>query len=138
MIPKALDEWSVPAIIDLLTKGIFESEELSGARQFFEKFRLYVFRFPKPFVAPNAVNPPTLLHEDFLPPDVIQPRPPGGDSHPDRTRSEYCVYDSVHKDYLYTRAWVEKLVRELSDANRFREIVGPEPVTKGGGLAKSA
>ncbi len=65
-------------------------------------------------------------------------RPPGGDSHPDRTRSEYCVYDSVHKDYLYTRAWVEKLVRELSDANRFREIVGPESVTKGGGLAKSA
>jgi len=65
-------------------------------------------------------------------------RPSGGDPHPKRTQSEYCVYDSVHKDYLYTRAWVEKLVRELSDANRFKNVVGRDPVAKGGGLAKSA
>ena len=65
-------------------------------------------------------------------------RPSGGDSHPERTRSEYCVYDSEHKDYLYRRAWVEKLVRELSEANRFKKVVGRDPVANGGGLAKSA
>ena len=49
-------------------------------------------------------------------------RPPTGDPHPERTRSEYCVYDAAHGDYLYTSAWVEKLVREFSSAQRFIEI----------------
>lgn len=57
-------------------------------------------------------------------------RPPGGDFHPDRTRSEYCVYDEVHEDYVYTQAWIEKLVRELSDAQEFEKIVGRPPESK--------
>jgi hypothetical protein len=40
-------------------------------------------------------------------------RPPGGSSDPAYTDTKYCVYDAVHKDYTYTDAWVEKLLREL-------------------------
>lgn len=56
-----------------------------------------------------------------------QVRPPGGDSHPERTRPEYCIYDDVHQDYVYTRAWIEKLARELSNPERFQEVIGWEP-----------
>lgn len=54
-------------------------------------------------------------------------RPRGGDGSPERTRSEYCVHDSAHGDYLYTGAWVEKLVREFSDAERFETVTGRRP-----------
>jgi Protein of unknown function (DUF3644) len=42
-------------------------------------------------------------------------RPQGGSSDPAATDARYCVYDSVHKDYSYTEAWVEKVLRELRD-----------------------
>jgi hypothetical protein len=57
-------------------------------------------------------------------------RPAGGDSHPESTRSEYCVYDAIHGDYLYTRAWIEKLFHDLSDPERFNEIVRRNPTAK--------
>jgi hypothetical protein len=43
-----------------------------------------------------------------------QVRPAHGDQHPERTRSEYCVFDEAHEDYLYTSAWLEKLAAELT------------------------
>jgi hypothetical protein len=61
-------------------------------------------------------------------------RPPQRDPHPDRTRSEYCFYDDVHEDYVYTNAWVEMLVKEFSDAARFEEITGHAPRTKASNL----
>lgn len=51
-------------------------------------------------------------------------RPRLRDPHPERTRSEYCIYDEVHEDYVYTIAWVEMLAREFSNAGRFEEISG--------------
>lgn len=42
-------------------------------------------------------------------------RPAANDAHPDRTRAEFCVHDTVHEDYLYTQAWVKKLVRTCGD-----------------------
>jgi uncharacterized protein DUF3644 len=57
-------------------------------------------------------------------------RPPSGDAHPERTISEYCVYDGVHEDYVYTQAWIDKLVRELSDPAKHQEVVGHAPVPK--------
>lgn len=41
-------------------------------------------------------------------------RPAKSDPHPERTRPEYCVYDEAHEDYVYTKAWVEKLAAELA------------------------
>ena len=40
-------------------------------------------------------------------------RPAYGASKPEETKSEYCVYDSAHGDYLYTNAWVQMLIREV-------------------------
>lgn len=57
-------------------------------------------------------------------------RPLGGNPRPEETKSEYCVFDLVHRDYMYTKAWVEKLKQDLSNADRFRTIVGRDPMPK--------
>lgn len=57
-------------------------------------------------------------------------RPPYGDANPERTLSEYCVFDSAHADYVYTNAWVQKLIREFSDAKTFQAITGRAPEAK--------
>lgn len=57
-------------------------------------------------------------------------RPSSGSAHPERTRPEYCVYDAPHKDYLYTKAWINRLTEELSNPDRFREITEREPERK--------
>jgi len=46
-------------------------------------------------------------------------RPAAGNAHPERTVAQYCVYDPAHKDYLYTQAWIDFLVSELSDPQRY-------------------
>jgi hypothetical protein len=33
--------------------------------------------------------------------------------------SQYCVYDPVHRDYVYTQAWIDFLVKELGDPQRY-------------------
>ncbi|MDY7107958.1 MAG: DUF3644 domain-containing protein [Planctomycetota bacterium] len=53
-------------------------------------------------------------------------RPVAGAGRPERTRSEYCVYNKVHGDYLYTRPWIEMLVREMGTAEGYRNVTGRE------------
>ncbi|MCC6611691.1 MAG: DUF3644 domain-containing protein [Burkholderiales bacterium] len=57
-------------------------------------------------------------------------RPKTGAGKPETTDSKYCVYDAVHKDYLYTEAWVEKLSKDLVDVEAFKAITGTPPVAK--------
>lgn len=57
-------------------------------------------------------------------------RPQGAVSKPELTASEFCVHDRAHNDYLYTKGWVDKLCRELTDPTKFREIVGVTPHPK--------
>lgn len=59
-------------------------------------------------------------------------RPITGSPRPEQCRTEYCVYDEAHRDYLYTQAWVNKCVQAFSSADTFREITGREPVARGG------
>ena len=40
-------------------------------------------------------------------------RPKSRSNTPEKTESKYCVYDPAHRDYLYTQAWVNLLVKEL-------------------------
>lgn len=54
-------------------------------------------------------------------------RPDTGSERPELTDERYCVYDGLNDNYGYTRAWVEKLVRELADGDRYREVIGMEP-----------
>ena len=49
-------------------------------------------------------------------------RPSKGDPNPANCDNRYCFYDSAHGDYLYTSAWVEHLVKELSDTRKYGEV----------------
>ena len=56
-------------------------------------------------------------------------RPPEHDKHPEQTDERYCIFDDPHKDYLYTDAWVKKLVKDLANAEKFAEVTGHFPVS---------
>ena len=49
---------------------------------------------------------------------------------PEATDSKYCVYDAAHKGYLYTEAWVNKLSKDLADAQAFQRVIGSTPVAQ--------
>lgn len=51
-------------------------------------------------------------------------RPRAGDPRPENCRQNYCLYDAVHGDYVYTQGWVEFLVSELSKPGRIAEVTG--------------
>ncbi len=57
-------------------------------------------------------------------------RPPAGDSAPERTDEKYCIYDEPHRDYLYSRAYVKRLIRELGTEDGYRQVLAIEPVAK--------
>ena len=57
-------------------------------------------------------------------------RPISNDLKPANTRSEYCVYDGVHGDYLYTRSWIERLVRAFSTVENYARVIGRQPKHK--------
>lgn len=60
----------------------------------------------------------------------FQVRPDPIATQKDRTQSQYCVYDRAHRDYLYTKAWVEKLVGELSNPDTYARVIGKRPEGK--------
>ncbi len=57
-------------------------------------------------------------------------RPPAGDPHPERTDERYCTYDEPHRDYLYTQAFVDKVVRNCDTVGRYRHLIGRDPRPK--------
>lgn len=57
-------------------------------------------------------------------------RPSEGVSEPEKTKIEYCQWDTAFKGYVYTEAWVVKIADELSTARRFEEITGKVPVER--------
>jgi hypothetical protein len=60
-------------------------------------------------------------------------RPMGKSDHPERTQPQYCVYDPVHHDWLYTHAWVELLKRELADPQRYQALASSKATAGSGG-----
>ena len=57
-------------------------------------------------------------------------RPQKGARNPECTDTRYCNYDRVHDDYVYTNAWVNKLVKELSDESIRNEIFSCRGIKK--------
>jgi len=51
-------------------------------------------------------------------------RPAGGSPAPEACDNRYCYYDVLHKDYIYTPAWVEFLIEKLADAATYAIVVG--------------
>ncbi len=58
-------------------------------------------------------------------------RPKYGVGKPEQTRGEYCVFDKTHGDYVYTKAWIERLARAFSTREGYTRVVGREPKDKG-------
>jgi hypothetical protein len=54
-------------------------------------------------------------------------RPASGAKKSAATNKDFCVYDEPHGDYLYTNAWVAKLVHMFSDANEYLKVTGRDP-----------
>jgi hypothetical protein len=51
-------------------------------------------------------------------------RPRKGADKPEKTKSRYCVYDSVHNDYVYTHEWVELLSKDMADPAKYQALTG--------------
>ncbi len=41
---------------------------------------------------------------------------------PDHTDKAYCVYHPAHGDYTYSDAWVDRLVEDVQDEQKFAKI----------------
>jgi hypothetical protein len=54
-------------------------------------------------------------------------RPDGGSKFPERTDERYCVYDAAHHDYLYTDAFVDLVVSQITTAEGFEQFFGFPP-----------
>lgn len=59
---------------------------------------------------------------------ALRVRPESNAPDPARTDPAFCEYVPAAKLHLYNKAWVDRLIRELSDADRFEEVTGFAPV----------
>lgn len=57
-------------------------------------------------------------------------RPATDSAEPEATDERYCRWDRLSRGYGYTRAWVDKLVEELSDPLVYERVAGFEPEKK--------
>jgi hypothetical protein len=55
-------------------------------------------------------------------------RPPTKSANPERTKTEFCRYNGAFNQHVYTNAWVEFLVRKLSDPTTYQQVTGREAV----------
>jgi hypothetical protein len=56
-----------------------------------------------------------------------QVRPAADSGEPEATKGDFCRWDRLHNGYGYTQAWVEKLVKELSNPGTYQKVVGFPP-----------
>jgi hypothetical protein len=59
-------------------------------------------------------------------------RPETAADRPELTDERHCVWDEPHGDYLYTDAWIKKLIKELADPKTFKKVTGKKPEPTGG------
>ncbi|MGE0886527.1 MAG: DUF3644 domain-containing protein [Blastocatellales bacterium] len=50
-------------------------------------------------------------------------RPANGSNNPMACNPKYCAYDEAHQDYVYTEAWVDFLIKELSVPDQYKKIM---------------
>lgn len=55
-------------------------------------------------------------------------RPSYKSENPEATTPEYCIFNKTHNDYLYTKAWIKKLTKALSEPNSYKEITKRDPI----------
>lgn len=52
----------------------------------------------------------------------VKVRPLSNSTGPDQTNTKYCVYDKPHKDYLYTKAWVDLLIKKMQSEEEYQSL----------------
>lgn len=50
----------------------------------------------------------------------VRPKPLS--QQPKKTREEYCIYHSLHKDYSYSQQWIDFLIKQVRDEAEFSKI----------------
>ena len=54
----------------------------------------------------------------------LQVRPSAGANDPYQTEARYCVYDEPCRSYLYTAAWVKRILKEIGTVEKYRWVAG--------------
>jgi hypothetical protein len=54
-------------------------------------------------------------------------RPKRGSKRPERTRAEFCTYDSLNANYGYTQTYINHLVEQCSSEEGFETLTGRKP-----------
>jgi hypothetical protein len=49
-------------------------------------------------------------------------RPDSKSKQPQETKTEYCIYDKPHKDYLYTNKWVDFLIDKMKEEEEYKSL----------------
>lgn len=60
----------------------------------------------------------------------LRVRPASGAADPYDTVDKYCIYSDVFGAYVYTPAWVAKIVREIRTVEKYRAFFGKDPRAK--------
>ncbi|WP_166028504.1 DUF3644 domain-containing protein [Streptomyces chilikensis] len=60
----------------------------------------------------------------------LRARPEGDAEDPYATDAKYCTYSEPFKQYVYTRAWVQRILREIGSVEKYRAFFGREPRMK--------
>lgn len=60
----------------------------------------------------------------------LRVRPAGNSKTPEKTQAHYCIWVDAISQYVYTPAYVQKLVELLSTEQGYRDTVGTAPRRK--------
>lgn len=50
-----------------------------------------------------------------------------GEKNPEKTNEKYCYYDKPFDQYVYTQEWIDFLIEELKDREKYKKIFGRYP-----------
>jgi hypothetical protein len=54
---------------------------------------------------------------------LYKARPGARAKNPEETNKEYCIYHPAHGDYTYSQKWVDHLVAEIKDEEKWKRII---------------
>jgi hypothetical protein len=53
---------------------------------------------------------------------LYKARPPTGAKQPENTNGDYCIYHAAHRDYTYSKQWIDFLVEQITKHNGLAAI----------------
>lgn len=58
---------------------------------------------------------------------LFKVRPLANAKQPENTDKDYCIYHPAHGDYTYSDKWIDRLVEEIADDQKFAAIKAVRP-----------